>query len=152
MFQVRHHNLLQCITETNHHSFVSLTYSYCWALVHSNPTGSDREAAYRDIDLGLNLIQALLSQMPDSLDGGRRRELLYIQAVGEYRKGEYLNARSILRAVLESYPDFRQAESLLEYVENELVKEGLIGLGAGAAIIGVLGAVTVAALSSGKKR
>ena len=122
--------------------------------MHSNPTGTNREAAYKDIDLGLNLIQALLSQPDSSGDSltGRRRELLYIQAVGEYRKGEYLNARSILKRIVESYPDFRQAESLLGYVENELVKEGLVGLGAGAAIIGVLGAVTMAALRSGGKR
>jgi hypothetical protein len=39
----------------------------------------------------------------------------------------------------------------LDHVENEKVKEGLIGIGAGAAIIGVVGTIAIA-LASGKKR
>jgi len=56
-----------------------------------------------------------------------------------------------LQGLVESHPDFRQAETLLDHVENEIVKEGLIGIGAGAAIIGVVGTIAIA-LASGKKR
>lgn len=80
-----------------------------------------------------------------------RRELLYLQAVGQYRKGDYLQARSTLQGLVESHPDFRQAETLLDYVENEIVKEGIIGIGAGAAILGVVGTIAIA-LASGRKR
>ena len=80
-----------------------------------------------------------------------RRELLYLQAVGQYRKGDYLQARSTLQGLVESHPDFRQAETLLDYVENEIVKEGLIGIGAGAAILGVVGTIAIA-FASGRKR
>ena len=117
--------------------------SYCWALVHSRAKG-------RDVDMGLDFVQALLSHPESTGEMVSRRELLYLKAVGEYRKKEYLRARETLQGLLRVNPDFRQAESLLEHVENELVKEGLIGIGAGAAILGVVGAIAVASLSHGK--
>lgn len=80
-----------------------------------------------------------------------RRELLYLLAVGQYRKGDYLEARTTLQGLVGSHPDFRQAETLLDHVENSIVKDGLIGLGAGAAIIGIVGTVALA-MSSGRKR
>lgn len=48
---------------------------------------------------------------------------------------------------MQVYPEFRQAETLLEHCEKEIVKDGLIGVGAGAAVIGVVAAVAAAALS-----
>lgn len=51
--------------------------------------------------------------------------------------------------VLQEYPDFRQAESLLEHVESDIVRDGLVGVGVGAAVIGVIGAIAVSVL---KKR
>jgi fission 1 protein len=116
--------------------------------VHSRDT--------RDVTLGLQLVEAMLSQA--EVDQGtsqttvNRRELLYLQAVGLYRHGNNLDARQTLKSLLEAYPDFRQADALLEHVENEVVKDGLIGIGAGAAIIGVLGTVAIAMASSSKKR
>lgn len=44
------------------------------------------------------------------------------------------------------HPEFRQAESLLEACEHEIVKDGLVGVGAGAAIAAVA-AIAIAALS-----
>ncbi|KAI8113245.1 hypothetical protein M9435_003249 [Picochlorum sp. BPE23] len=118
-------------------------FNYCWALVHSRAKG-------RDVDMGLDFVQALLSHPESTSEMVSRRELLYLKAVGEYRKKEYLRARETLQGLLKVNPDFRQAESLLEHVENELVKEGLIGIGAGAAILGVVGAIAVASMSHGK--
>jgi fission 1 protein len=34
-------------------------------------------------------------------------------------------------------PDFRQAEMLSNSVDNKILKEGLIGMGIGAAVVGV---------------
>jgi fission 1 protein len=129
------------------------TRSYCWALVHSRDK--------RDASLGIQLVQAMLSQSyQDSApseeaaaaQGLNRRELLYLQAVGQYRRGDNLDARQTLKHLLGAYPDFRQAESLLEHVEDQVVKDGLVGLGAGAAILGVLGTVAIAVASGSKKR
>ena len=118
--------------------------SYCWALVHSRDK--------RDVALGMQLVSALLSQAGDDANALNQRELLYLQAVGMYRQGDNLDARQTLKDLLVSYPDFRQAETLLEHVESEVVKDGLVGLTAGAAILGVVTTVAVMAASGSKKR
>lgn len=74
-----------------------------------------------------------------------KRELLYLKAVGEFRSRQHLSARQTLKDLLSQYPDFRQAQTLLDAVEQEVVKDGLIGLGAGAAIIGIVAGIAVAA-------
>lgn len=93
---------------------------------------------------GLELIEALLS-------GGTadRRELLYLRAVAQFRLLHHLEARTTIKALLEEHPDFRQAAALLDATEAEIVKDGLIGVGAGAAVLGVVGAIVFAAM---KKR
>ena len=57
-----------------------------------------------------------------------------------------MDSRKTLKGILVEYPDFRQAESLLESVEHEVVVDGLVGVGAGAAIIGVVAGIAVALL------
>lgn len=102
--------------------------------------------------MGMQLVSALLSQAGDDANALNQRELLYLQAVGMYRQGDNLDARQTLKDLLVSYPDFRQAETLLEHVESEVVKDGLVGLTAGAAILGVVTTVAVMAASGSKKR
>lgn len=94
-----------------------------------------------DIGVGLELLQALLSA-----EGTDKRELRYLTAVGQYRLRRELEARRTLKAVLEEHPDFRQAETLLEACEREIVKDGLVGVGAGVAVLGVVAAIAAAAL------
>ena len=97
-----------------------------------------------DVARGLELVAALLSS--DSAD---RRELLYLRGVAQFRQRHNMAARTTLKEALTEYPDFRQAESLLDAVESEIVKDGLVGVGAGAALLGVVGAIAIAAM---KKR
>jgi hypothetical protein len=40
---------------------------------------------------------------------------------------------------LQDHPDFRQAASLLEEVDDRVVKQGLVGLGVGAGLAAVVG-------------
>lgn len=44
------------------------------------------------------------------------------------------------------HPEFRQAEALLEACDKEILKDGLVGLGAGAAIVGGIAAIAIAAM------
>ena len=55
-------------------------------------------------------------------------------------------ARRVLKALLEERPDFRQAETLLEACDREVLKDGLVGVGAGAALLGAVAAIAVAAM------
>lgn len=84
-----------------------------------------------------------------SSESADHRELLYLRAVGHYRLKQYLAARQTLKEILETSPDFRQAQTLLDAAESEIVKDGIVGLSAAAAIIGVVGAITISAM---KKR
>ncbi|KAL6766817.1 hypothetical protein ACKKBG_A37475 [Auxenochlorella protothecoides x Auxenochlorella symbiontica] len=109
------------------------TVRLAWAQVHSTKTS--------DVDRGVELLQAMLTQ--ESAD---TRDLLYLLAVGQYRRRHYLDARTTLRDLLKGNPEFRQAESLLKSVDEDIVRDGLVGVGAGAAVIGVIGAIAYAAL------
>lgn len=53
---------------------------------------------------------------------------------------------SLSAALPQGNPEFRQAGSLLKSVDEDIVRDGLVGVGAGAALIGVIGAITYAAL------
>jgi hypothetical protein len=44
------------------------------------------------------------------------------------------------------YPEFRQAEALLEACDREIIKDGLVGVGAGLSILGAVAAIAVAAM------
>lgn len=111
---------------------VAFLCSLTWALVHSYDK--------TDVQRGLQLCLAMLSG-----EGSNKRELLYLKAVGEFRARHHLSARQTLKDLLSQYPDFRQAQTLLDAVEQEVVKDGLIGLGAGAAIVGLVAGIAVAA-------
>lgn len=107
--------------------------SLVWASVHS-PKKSDQNS-------GLDLLEALLQG-----GQGDERELLYLKAVALYRQKHNLEARRVLQCILEKYPNFRQAATLLDDVEKEVIKDGLIGAGVGVAIIGAISAIAISAL------
>ncbi len=69
-------------------------------------------------------------------------------AVGCYRQGKYVEARRSLKEVLLVSPDFRQAETLQAAVDDKILREGLLGVGVGAAVLGVGLAIL---FSSGRK-
>jgi len=130
----RQHQLLFLISTLM--CFFLFPYFLCsltWALVHSHEK--------HDASRGLELISALLTS-----DAAETRELLYLRAVAQFRLRHHLDSRTTLRSLLEQYPDFRQAQALLDAVEHEIVKDGLIGVGAGAAIIGIVASIAVAAM------
>jgi fission 1 protein len=108
-------------------------FNLAWALAHS------RERA--DAARGLELAGALAAA-----EGADVRELRYLAAVAQYRLGRALEARRTLKAALDAWPDFRQAAALLEAVEGELVRDGLVGVGAGAALLGAVAAVAIGAM------
>ncbi|PNH11589.1 hypothetical protein TSOC_001557 [Tetrabaena socialis] len=109
----------------------SARFRLIWALVHS--TRRDHHAR------GLELCRAKLTvleqqqkqqqqqkeqEKPDATNGPNLREFRYF-AAGAH--GEY--------------PEFRQADFLRGLVDDAIVKEGLVGVGIGAAVVGVALAV-----------
>ncbi|GIL64459.1 hypothetical protein Vafri_18375 [Volvox africanus] len=106
-----------------------------WALVHSTHRGHQSR--------GLELCRAKLREQ------AKDKEYRYFAAVACYNMGQYIDARRELSSLLQEHPGFRQAEFLRGLAEDAIVREGLMGVGIGAALAGVALAVF---LGSGRKR
>jgi fission 1 protein len=76
-----------------------------------------------------------------------KRELVYLRAVGKYRVGKLLEARRQLDELLKVSPDSHQAHQLKQAVEDQIIKEGLVGVGIVGGLLGV-GAVILSAAFS----
>lgn len=75
---------------------------------------------------------------------------MYLAAVGEYKLGQAVDARQRLIKLLKEQPDFSQARSLLEAVDDKLTTDTLMAGGAIAAVGAVAGLV-IGALASGRR-
>ncbi|KAL6272706.1 hypothetical protein ACE6H2_023398 [Prunus campanulata] len=106
-----------------------------WALVHSKQP--------EDVQRGIAMLEASLANSSSPL---HQREKLYLLAVGYYRTAEYSNSRHLVEQCLEIAPDWRQALTLKKTVEDQIAKDGLIGIGITASAVGLIAAGIVAAL------
>ena len=68
----------------------------------------------------------------------QKREKLYLLAVGYYRSGEYPRSRQLAEMCLEIAPDWRQALTLKKTVEDQITKDGVIGIGITATVVGLI--------------
>ncbi len=96
-----------------------------------------------DVRRGLDLAEELLQSK--SLDEQEQRDLVYLESVAYYKLGKMLEARRQLEELLKVSPSFRQAQTLKAAVEEQIVKEGLVGIGLASALVGLAGvAITLA--------
>jgi fission 1 protein len=81
----------------------------------------------------------------------RRRECLYYLALGNYKLGNYAEARRYNELLLELEPANLQAGSLKGLIDDKVAKEGMVG----AAIVGglvVAAGVVGSMMMRGRKR
>ena len=132
------------------HGYVRLSLG---ALLHALPQ------AHTDLSQGL--IKS--NSRPDQQEGvrllseifrnsrERRRECLYYLALGNYKLGNYAEARRYNELLLELEPANLQAGSLKGLIDEKVAKEGLVG----AAIVGglvVAAGVVGSMMMRGRKR
>lgn len=98
-----------------------------WALVHSRQP--------EDVQRGIAMLEASLANSNSPL---QKREKLYLLAVGYYRSGEYPRSRQLAEQCLEIAPDWRQALTLKKTVEDHITKDGVIGIGITATVVGLI--------------
>ncbi|XP_058737847.1 mitochondrial fission 1 protein A-like [Vicia villosa] len=98
-----------------------------WALVHSRQK--------EDIQRGVAMLETSLGNDKSPL---HQREKLYLLAVGYYRTNDYTRSRQLLEQCLEIAPDWRQALSLKKAVEDRIAKDGVIGIGITATVVGLI--------------
>jgi fission 1 protein len=68
----------------------------------------------------------------------RRRECLYYLALGNYKLGNYAEARRYNELLLELEPANLQAGSLKDLIDDKVAKEGMVG-------VAIVGGIAVAA-------
>ena len=83
----------------------------------------------------------------------RRRECLYYLALGNYKLGNYAEARRYNDLLMDKEPANLQASDLRTMIDNKVAKEGLMGvaiIGSVAVAAGVIGGVLLR--NMGRKR
>lgn len=100
-----------------------------WTLVHSTWLSDARR--------GRELAEALASD--PGAEPGAVRDLLYLQAVAAHKLGDNVGARRLLTSLLATSPHCRQATALKTAVDDAVVRDGLVGLGVGAALVAAAG-------------
>ncbi|KAL6341847.1 hypothetical protein AAG906_038092 [Vitis piasezkii] len=98
-----------------------------WALVHSRRP--------EDVQRGIAMLEASLAGTNSPL---QKREKMYLLAVGYYRSGDYSRSRQLVERCLEIAPDWRQAQTLKKTIEDRIKKDGVIGIGIAATVVGVV--------------
>ncbi|KAK4450717.1 hypothetical protein QBC34DRAFT_402330 [Podospora aff. communis PSN243] len=119
---------------------VQTKFNYAWGLVKSN--------VRTDQHLGVMLLSEIFRTSPE-----RRRECLYYLALGNYKLGNYAQARKYNELLLENEPGNLQASNLQSLIDDKVAKEGLMGVAivSGVAVAaGVIGGILLRNL--GRKR
>ena len=107
--------------------YVSLQtkFNYAWGLIKSSARPEQQE--------GVRLLSEIFRASPD-----RRRECLYYLALGNYKLGNYAEAKRYNDSLLEIEPGNLQSQSLSQLIEDKVNKEGLVG-------VAIVGGLAVAA-------
>ncbi|EON63617.1 mitochondria fission 1 protein [Coniosporium apollinis CBS 100218] len=104
---------------------VQTKFNYAWGLIKSDQRPEQQE--------GVRLLSDIFRQSPE-----RRRECLYYLALGNYKLGNYAEARRYNELLLEHEPANLQAESLKGLIDDKVQREGLVG-------VAIVGGLAVAA-------
>ncbi|RFU35648.1 hypothetical protein B7463_g704, partial [Scytalidium lignicola] len=107
------------------HVGVQTKFNYAWGLIKSNTRHDQQE--------GVRLLSEIFRTAPE-----RRRECLYYLALGNYKLGNYAEARRLSDILLEKEPANLQASSLRGLIDDKVTREGLMG-------VAILSGVAIAA-------
>ncbi|CCE31491.1 mitochondrial membrane protein [Claviceps purpurea] len=94
---------------------VQTKFNYAWGLVKSNNRNEQQ--------LGVRLLSDIFRLSPE-----RRRECLYYLALGNYKLGNYGEARRYNDLLLDKEPANLQAADLRQLIDDKVAKEGLMGV------------------------
>ncbi len=103
------------------------------------PQGLVKSSARADQQQGVMLLTEIFRTSPE-----RRRECLYYLALGNFKLGNYAEARRYNDLLLEKEPTNQQASNLNTLIDDKVQKEGLVGVAivSGIAVVaGVVGGV-----------
>jgi hypothetical protein len=112
-------------------------FNYAWGLIKS-----DKRSEQLD---GVKLMTEMYKDSPE-----RRRECIYYLALGQFKLGNYTDARKYNNVLLEHEPTNMQAMSLKSLIDDRVAKDGYIGI----AIVGsaiALGGILIGSIARSRK-
>jgi mitochondrial fission 1 protein len=112
-------------TSAHSHTVNANVSALLQGLIKSNNRGEQQE--------GVRLLSDIFRNSPE-----RRRECLYYLALGNYKLGNYAEARRYNELLLDLEPQNLQAGSLKTLIDDRVAKEGLMG-------VAIVGGIAVAA-------
>ncbi|KAL0264811.1 Mitochondrial fission 1 protein [Diplodia seriata] len=104
---------------------IQTKFNYAWGLIKSTQRSEQQE--------GVRLLSEIFRNSPE-----RRRECLYYLALGNYKLGNYAEARRYNELLLDLEPANLQAGSLKSLIDDRVAKEGMVG-------VAIVGGIAVAA-------
>ncbi|KAK2758241.1 mitochondrial membrane protein [Arachnomyces sp. PD_36] len=104
---------------------VQTKFNYAWGLIKSTQRQEQQE--------GVRLLSEIFRTAPE-----RRRECLYYLALGNFKLGNYAEARRYNDLLLDHEPGNLQATSLGTLIDDKVSREGLVG-------VAILSGVAIAA-------
>ncbi|KAI1629092.1 mitochondria fission 1 protein [Exophiala viscosa] len=110
---------------------VQTKFNYAWGLIKSDQRSEQQ--------LGVQLLSDIFKTTPE-----RRRECLYYLALGNYKLGNYAEARRYNDLLLDKEPSNLQAGSLRQLIDDKVSREGLMGIaivGGAAVVAGIVGGI-----------
>jgi fission 1 protein len=119
--------------ETLEQGISSKKFPYAVLLIRSN--------SRQQVERGIKFLEEIRREKSDD-DG---RAALYYLALAQFRLGNYLEARQHIEALLQIEPKNRQANAMKALVNEQITKDGLVGIGlVGGATVLAAGAATAA--------
>ncbi|CAI4210862.1 unnamed protein product [Parascedosporium putredinis] len=118
---------------------VQTKFNYAWGLVKSSSRA--------DQQLGVRLLSDIFRVAPE-----RRRECLYYLALGNYKLGNYNEARRYNDILLDKEPANLQASNLQTLIDDRVTREGLVGVAIMGGVAVAAGAVGAFLLRNARKR
>jgi fission 1 protein len=97
--------------------------------------------------MGVRLLSDIFRSSPE-----RRRECLYYLALGNYKLGNYEEARKYNDILLTNEPANMQASNLQTLIDDRVTKEGLMGMAIVGGIAVAAGAVGAFLLKNSRRR
>ncbi|KAF1811852.1 mitochondria fission 1 protein [Eremomyces bilateralis CBS 781.70] len=110
---------------------IQTKFNYAWGLIKSSSRSEQQE--------GVRMLSEIFRTSPE-----RRRECLYYLALGNFKLGNYSEARRYNDLLLEFEGENMQAGGLKTLIDDRVAKEGMMGVaivGGIAVAAGVIGSV-----------
>ncbi|KAK7539579.1 mitochondria fission 1 protein [Phyllosticta citribraziliensis] len=118
---------------------IQTKFNYAWGLIKSTQRSEQQE--------GVRLLSEIFRNSPE-----RRRECLYYLALGNYKLGNYAEARRYNDLLLDLEPANLQAGSLKSLIDDRVAKEGLVGVAIVSGIAVAAGVVGSLLIRGARKR